>query len=75
MYIIYVHNGCVSGRSCLICAFNGNACISNSPLRLSMLTFGLREGYYTIITIIISKVSVFMLPKVFMQKLILNFIG
>lgn len=65
MYIMDVHNGSINGCFHLVCAANGD--VSVSALLLSLLMLGLFRGIYKIMTIIISKSSVFIYAKIFMN--------
>lgn len=67
MYIMeilrYVHNGGINGCYHLVCAASGDVSVSDLLLSLLMLT--LFRGLYKIMTIIISKSSIFIYPKMF----------
>lgn len=61
-----VHNGGINGCYHLVCAANGD--VSVSGLLLSLLMLGLFRGIYKIMAIIIiSKSSIFIYPKMFMN--------
>lgn len=64
MYIMDVHNGGINGCYHLVCVANA----SFSGLLLSLLMLSLFRGIYKIITIIILKGPIFILPKMFMNS-------
>lgn len=65
MYIMDVHNGGINGCYHLVCAVNGD--VSVSGLLLSLLMLSLFRGIYKIMAFIISKSSIFIFPKMFMN--------